>query len=241
MKPVHQTTAPDNPIRDKTTTSWYHNRPTSDPITKSDHQIPPAPPNQTIGSDHPTRAHTSILDYTASNQHSTAYLLKWYRSGAFLMGWVNGGYIELWRNLAKHTFHTRSAWSFRTFFRLNLIVVRLVSGFPGLVRASPSLFHRMGSFAGVRSAIRVRLLGIGSAFWTRPGFYETVRLHLLAPFSGGLRHAAVFVVVVVVVVFTTTSRLVAPNLNWSITLHLIVYALVKWSFHPQGSTRQWLF
>ena len=26
-------------------------------------------------------------------------------------------------------------------FRLNLIVVRLVSGFPGLVRASPSLFH----------------------------------------------------------------------------------------------------
>ena len=144
-------------------------------------------------------------------------------------------------NLAKHTFHTRSAWSFRIIFRLKLIVVRLVSEFPGLVRASPSLSLKMGSFAGVRSAIRVRLLGIGSAFWTRPSFYKTVRLHLFAPFSGGLRHTAAFVVVVVVVVFTTTSRLVAPNLNWSITLHLIVYALVKWSFHPQGSTRQWLF
>ena len=141
--------------------------------------------------------------------------------------------------IAKHTFHTRSAWSFWIIFRLKLIVVRLVSGFPGLVRASPSLSPKMGSFAGVRSAIRVRHLGIGSAFWTRPGFYETVRLHLLAPFSGGLRHTAAFVVVVVV--FTTTSRLAAPNLNWSITLHLIVYALVKWGFDPQGSTRQWLF
>ena len=50
------------------------------------------------------------------------------------------------------------------FFRLKLIVVRLVSGFPGLVRASPSLSPKMGSFAGVQSAIRVRHLGIGSAF-----------------------------------------------------------------------------
>ena len=164
MKPVHQTTAPDNPIRDKTTTSWYHNRPSSDPITKSDHQIPPAPPNQTIGSDHPTRAHTSILDCTAQP-------IYWNGTGQVHSLWVGSrGYIELWRNLAKHTFHTRSAWSFGTFFRLNLIVVRLVSGFPGLVRASPSLFHRMGSFAGVRSAIRVRLLGIGSAFWIRLRF-----------------------------------------------------------------------
>ena len=107
-----------------------------------------------------------------------------------------------------HTFGLKTP---EFFFRLNLIVVRLVSGFPGLVRASPSLSPKKGSFAGVRSAIRVRHLGIGSAFGTRPGFYETVRLHLLAPFSGGLRHTTAFVVVVVV--FTTTSRLVAPNLN----------------------------
>ena len=43
--------------------------------------------------------------------------------------------------------------------------------------------------------------------------------------------AAVVIVVVVVVVvfffFTTVSRLVAPNLNSSITLHLIVIALGK--------------
>ena len=104
------------------------------------------------------------------------------------MGWVKGGYIELWMNLAKHTFHTRSAQSFRTFFRLKLIVVRLGSGFPGLVRASPSLSHKMDSFAGVRSAIRFRLLAIGSAFWMRFGIKETARLHLPGPFSDGLRH-----------------------------------------------------
>ena len=50
-------------------------------------------------------------------------------------------------------------------------------------------------------------------------------LHLFTPFSDGLRHSAAFVVVVVVL--TSTSRLVEPNLNISITLHLIVYALVK--------------
>ena len=45
-------------------------------------------------------------------------------------------------NLAKHTFHTRSAEVFGLLIRLNLTVVRLASGFPGLVRASPSLFIR---------------------------------------------------------------------------------------------------
>ena len=147
-----------------------------------------------------------------------------------LYGLGKGGYIELWMNLAKHTFHTRSASSFRNFFRLNLTVVRLASGFPGLVRASPSLFHKMGSFAGVRSAV-------SSAFRNRFGFLDSA-----SSFCAFSRWTtAAFVVVVVVVVFTSGSRLVAPNLNWTITLHLIVYALLKWSFHPQGSTRQWLF
>ena len=47
--------------------------------------------------------------------------------------------------------------------RLNISLVRLASGLPGLVRASPALFHKMGSFAGVRSATKVRLLGFGFA------------------------------------------------------------------------------
>ena len=105
-------------------------------------------------------------------------------------------------NLAKHTFHTRSASSFRNFFRLNLTVVRLASGFPGLVRASPSLFHKMGSFAGVRSAV-------SSAFRNRFGFLDSA-----SSFCAFSRWTtAAFVVVVVVVVFTSGSRLVAPNLN----------------------------
>ena len=133
-------------------------------------------PDQTTSSDHPTRPQDSILAYSVSNQHSIPSLLKWYRSGAFFVGLGRGGYIELWMNLAKQTFHTRSAWSFRTLFRLRLIVVRLASGFPGLVRASPSLFHKMGSFAGVRSAIRIRLLRIGSAFFDRFGILDSVRL-----------------------------------------------------------------
>ena len=66
----------------------------------------------------------------------------------------------------------------------------------------------MGSFAGVRSAVRIRLLGIGSVFWIRLRFKETVRLHLFAPFQMDVTTAAFLVVVVVV--FTTISRLVAP-------------------------------
>ena len=52
----------------------------------------------------------------------------------------------------------------------------------------------MGSFAGVRLAIRIRILRIGSAFKDRIGFLDLVRLlgkgsvHLFLPFSDGLRH-----------------------------------------------------
>ena len=46
-----------------------------------------------------------------------------------------------------------------------------------MVRASPSLFHRLGSFAGVRSSMRVRLLGIGSAFRNRFGSVFSYGLH----------------------------------------------------------------
>ena len=88
-------------------------------------------------------------------------------------------------------------------FRLNLTVVRSVSGLPGLVRASPALFHKLGSFVGVRSTIRVRLLGFGLASRKRFGF---VFLRLF-----WMYFSATAAVVVFVVVFTTISRLVAPN------------------------------
>ena len=66
-------------------------RSAQDQTTTPDHQIRPPPPHCTTRSDHPSRPQTTILDYSASNQHSIPNLLKWYRSGAFLMGWVKGG------------------------------------------------------------------------------------------------------------------------------------------------------
>ena len=81
--------------------------------------------------------------------------------------------------------------------RLNISVVRLASGLPGLVRASPALFHKMGSFAGVRSTTRVRLLGFGLAFRNRFGSDFLSLFHV--DFD------------VVVIVFTAVSRLVALN------------------------------
>ena len=104
---VHQTTTTDSQIRRPHPNTTKGNR--HDPTTKSDHQIPSPPPIQTTRSDHPTRPQYTILDYSASNQDSIPNLWKGYRSGAFFMGWVKGGYIKLWMNLAKHTFHTRSA------------------------------------------------------------------------------------------------------------------------------------
>ena len=130
----HTTRPPEQPIRsasDQTTTtnnrrslrsdhrSDHASTPTPDHRQtrppKSAHQIKPPPPHQTSRSDQPNQQIT-ILDCSTSNQHSTPNLLKWYRSGALFVSWVKGGYIELWMNLAKHTFHTRSAWSFRTSF-----------------------------------------------------------------------------------------------------------------------------
>ena len=58
---------------------------------KSDHQNRPPSPRQTTKSDHLARPQTTILDYSASNQHRIPNLFNWYRSGAFFMGWVKGG------------------------------------------------------------------------------------------------------------------------------------------------------
>ena len=130
-RPVYQTIYQIRPRSD-------HHAGPSDQTATPDHQI--RPPHQTTRSDHPTRLQTTILDYSASNHHSIPNLLKWYRSGALAYGLGEGGYIELWMNLAKHTFHTLSAWIFRTFFRLNLTVVRLASGVPRAGKVLPCPF-----------------------------------------------------------------------------------------------------
>ena len=187
-----------------TTTDHHQNRPPKQTI-RTDHHCQTRQPDQ-IRSPHQTTD-----QHPRTEQHTQPLEMVQVRCIRYGLG--HGGYIELWMNLAKHTFHTRSAWSFRIFFRLNLIVVRLASGFPGLVRASPSLFHKMGSFAGVRSAV-------SSAFRNRFGVLDSASIlgNGSAPsfcaFSRWTSAAfVVVIVVVVVVVFTSGSRLVAPNLN----------------------------
>ena len=102
-QPDSQTSQASDPtIRSKPRSDHYH------PNIIPDRKTPPS--NQPLKADsHFPNQTTIILDCSASNQHSTPSLLKWYRSGAFLVGWVKGGYIELWMNLTKHTFHTPSA------------------------------------------------------------------------------------------------------------------------------------
>ena len=100
-----------------------------DQTTTRDHQI--RPPHQTT--DH----HPWLLSFQSS-QHTQPLEMVQVRCIPYGLG--EGGYIELWMNLAKHTFHTPSAWIFRTFFRLNLTVVRLASGVPRAGKVLPCPF-----------------------------------------------------------------------------------------------------
>ena len=93
LKPARHTTATDNQIR--TQIRPPHSN-TQETIIRPDHPIRPSDQQTTTATpDHQTRSHhrpqDAILDYSASNQHSKPNLLKWYRSGAFFMGWVEGG------------------------------------------------------------------------------------------------------------------------------------------------------
>ena len=99
---------------DQTTTTVNQTSLKSD--HRSDHEPTPTPDHRQTRLPDQISRQTTIHDCSTSNQHSTPNLVKWYRLGALFVGWVKGGYIELWMNLAKHTFHTRSAWSFRTSF-----------------------------------------------------------------------------------------------------------------------------
>ena len=157
----HQS-SPSNLTPAQTTTSEYHNRSPSDPTTKSDHQIRPPPSNQTTRSDQVTPPDHRSPSLTLQLPSSTVYPTFWNGTGqVHSLGVGSRGVYKALDEPCKAYFPHTFGLKFPEFFRLNLTVVRLASGFPGLVRASPSLFHKLGSFAGVRSAIRVRLLGIG--------------------------------------------------------------------------------
>ena len=123
------------------------------------------PPVQITLPDHRTASLTAQLAI------STAYPASWNGTGQVHSLWVGSrGVYRALDEPCKAYFPHTFGLKFSDFFPLYLIVVRLASGVPGLVRASPSLSHRMGSFAGVRSAIRFRLLAIGLAFLIRFGF-----------------------------------------------------------------------
>ena len=109
---------------------------------RSDHHAGPsdqtATPDHQIRSPHQTTDHHPWLLSFQSSQHTQPLEMVQVRCIPYGLG--EGGYIELWMNLAKHTFHTLSAWIFRTFFRLNLTVVRLASGVPRAGKVLPCPF-----------------------------------------------------------------------------------------------------
>ena len=104
----HDTSPSDHRTRQSDQRSSYssliHNRTSSDPTIKSDHQNRPPPSNQTTRSDQPARPQTTILQTEQDTQP-----LEMVQVRCILYGLGQGGYIELWMNLAKHTFHTLSA------------------------------------------------------------------------------------------------------------------------------------
>ena len=106
-RPVYQTSLSDPPqIRPPrgTIRSDRHTRP-SDQTATPDHQI---------RSPHQTTDHHPWLLSLQSSQHTQPLEMVQVRCIPYGLG--ERGYIELWMNLAKHTFHTLSAWIFRTFF-----------------------------------------------------------------------------------------------------------------------------
>ena len=109
-------TIPSNLTPAQTTTSEYHNRPSSDPpnqTIRTDHHRQTRQPDQIRSPHQTTDHHPWLFRFQAAQytQHSGMVQVR-----CIHYGLGEGGYIELWMNLAKHTFHTRSAWSFRNFF-----------------------------------------------------------------------------------------------------------------------------
>ena len=76
---------------------------------KSDRHHRTRPPDQIIPTDH----HPWLLSFKSAQHNQSPGMVQ---VRCIVCGLGQGGYIELWMNLAKHTFHTRSAWSFWTSF-----------------------------------------------------------------------------------------------------------------------------
>ena len=115
IRPWNQTTTTVHKIRPR---SDHHNRQSDEsqirpqirPCTNS--HIRPSS-DQTTRSDQPTDYHPWLLHFKSAQHTQPREMLQ---VRCIVCGLGQGGYIELWMNLAKHTFHTRSAWSFRTSF-----------------------------------------------------------------------------------------------------------------------------
>ena len=144
MRPLNQTTKPVHQT-DRPPDDYRHD---SRPDLRSDHQTQ-SPNYQSIRSGHhlharPTKPmhQTTILDYSASNQHSTPNFLKLYRSGAFFVGWVKGGIYRALDEPCKAYFPHTFGPKFLDFLfeRLNLTVVRLVSGVTRVGKGLPFPF-----------------------------------------------------------------------------------------------------
>ena len=113
IRPWNQTTTAGHKIRPRSDhhnrqSDEYHIRPQIRPCTNS--HIRPSS-DQTTRSDQPTDYHPWLLQFKSA-QHTQPRKMVQVRR--ILCGLGQGGYIELWMNLATHTFHTRSAWSFWT-------------------------------------------------------------------------------------------------------------------------------
>ena len=98
IRPPNPSTTPDHPQTQQ-----------PNQTIRSDRHHHTRPPDQII----PTDKHPWLLSFKSA-QHNQSLGMVQVRCIPYGLG--QGGYIELWMNLAKHTFHTRSAWSFRTSF-----------------------------------------------------------------------------------------------------------------------------
>ena len=103
---------------------WPQIRPCTNSHTRPDNRQTPDNQNQPIRSDHhrhtrpadqisPTDYHPWLLHFKSAQDTQPLEIVQ---VRCIVCGLGQGGYIVLWMNLAKHTFHTRSAWSFRTSF-----------------------------------------------------------------------------------------------------------------------------
>ena len=122
-KPVHQIhLESDHHTRSSDPTLDQATRPET--IVRPDHQIRPSdqdarlPDHRPQTTDHRPQTidhHPCLLSFQSAQLTQPLEMLQ---VRCILYGLGQGWYIELWMNLAKHTFHTRSAYSLRIFFGL---------------------------------------------------------------------------------------------------------------------------